>query len=155
MAGHLWPLRSLSRFRRLDYLQRSSSSCPDSSWRNILVHRNLNRTWVPASTRTLHMPTRAENSPSSPVAYGPSKPSTCLGSSCCFFQNGCPPEQMTCDLTVLKVRVVCLKGSSFPFWVGSIHPQKRLWCWEGLRAGEGSDRGCDGWMASPNQWAWV
>ena len=29
---------------------------------------------------------------------------------------------------------------------------KRLWCWEGLRAGgKGDDRGCDGWMASPTQ----
>ena len=25
---------------------------------------------------------------------------------------------------------------------------KRLWCWEGLGAGEGHDRGWDGWMAS-------
>ena len=30
---------------------------------------------------------------------------------------------------------------------------KRLWCWDGLRAGEeGDDRGWDGWMASPTQW---
>ena len=33
---------------------------------------------------------------------------------------------------------------------------KRLWCWEGLKAGgEGDDRGWDGWMASPTQWTWV
>ena len=33
---------------------------------------------------------------------------------------------------------------------------KRLWCWEGLRAGgEGEDRGWDGWMASLIQWTWV
>ena len=34
---------------------------------------------------------------------------------------------------------------------------KRLWCWERLRAGEGDDRGWDGWMASPTQrtWVWV
>ena len=33
---------------------------------------------------------------------------------------------------------------------------KRLWCWERLRdGGEGDDRGWDGWMASPTQWAWV
>ena len=32
---------------------------------------------------------------------------------------------------------------------------KRLWCWEGLRAGEGYDRGWDGWMASPTRWTWV
>ena len=32
---------------------------------------------------------------------------------------------------------------------------ERLWCWERLRAGEGDDRGWDGWMASPTQWTWV
>ena len=33
---------------------------------------------------------------------------------------------------------------------------KRLWCWEGLRAGgEGDDRGWDGWMASLTRWTWV
>ena len=35
--------------------------------------------------------------------------------------------------------------------------EKTLWsCCEGLGAGgEGDDRGWDGWMASPTQWAWV
>ena len=32
---------------------------------------------------------------------------------------------------------------------------KRPWCWERLGAGEGDDRGWDGWMASPTQWTWV
>ena len=33
---------------------------------------------------------------------------------------------------------------------------KRLWCWEGLRAGgEGNDRGWDGSMASLTRWTWV
>ena len=32
---------------------------------------------------------------------------------------------------------------------------KRPWCWERLRAGEGDDRGWNGWMASPTQWTWV
>ena len=32
---------------------------------------------------------------------------------------------------------------------------KRPWCWERLKAGEGDDRGWDGWMASPTQWTWV
>ena len=32
---------------------------------------------------------------------------------------------------------------------------KRFWCWEGLGAGEGDDRGWDGWMASPTRWTWV
>ena len=33
---------------------------------------------------------------------------------------------------------------------------QRCWCWERLKVGgEGDDRGWDGWMASPTQWAWV
>ena len=33
---------------------------------------------------------------------------------------------------------------------------KRLWCWDGLRAGgKGDNRGWDGWMASPTRWTWV
>ena len=32
---------------------------------------------------------------------------------------------------------------------------KRPWCWERLKAGEGSDRGWAGCMASPTQWTWV
>ena len=32
---------------------------------------------------------------------------------------------------------------------------KRPWCWERLRAGEGSERGWDHWMASSTQWTWV
>ena len=32
---------------------------------------------------------------------------------------------------------------------------ERRWCWERLRAGEGDDRGWDGWMASPTRWTWV
>ena len=33
---------------------------------------------------------------------------------------------------------------------------KDPWCWERLRAGgEGDDRGCKGWLASPTQWTWV
>ena len=33
---------------------------------------------------------------------------------------------------------------------------KRLWCCEGLGAGEeGDDRGWDGWMATLTWWAWV
>ena len=29
------------------------------------------------------------------------------------------------------------------------------WFWERLKAGEGDDRGWDGWMASPTRWTWV
>ena len=47
--------------------------------------------------------------------------------------------------------------SSFPLatCIKSTH-WKSLWCWERLKAGgEGSDRGCDDWMASPTWWTWV
>ena len=29
------------------------------------------------------------------------------------------------------------------------------WCWERLKAGEGDDRGRDGWMISLTRWTWV
>ena len=32
---------------------------------------------------------------------------------------------------------------------------KGSWCWERLKAGEGDNRGWDGWMASLTQWTWV
>ena len=32
---------------------------------------------------------------------------------------------------------------------------KGPWCWERLKAGEGGDRGWDGWMTSLIQWTWV
>ena len=31
----------------------------------------------------------------------------------------------------------------------------KVHCWEWLKAGEGDDRGWDGWMASLTQWMWV
>ena len=40
-------------------------------------------------------------------------------------------------------------------WCEELTHLKRPWCWERLRAGEGDDRGWDGWMASPTQWTWV
>ena len=40
-------------------------------------------------------------------------------------------------------------------WCEELTHLKRPWCWERLRAGEGDDRGWDGWMASPTRWTWV
>ena len=40
-------------------------------------------------------------------------------------------------------------------WCEELTHWKRPWCWERLKAGEGEDRGWDGWMASPTQWTWV
>ena len=40
-------------------------------------------------------------------------------------------------------------------WCEELTDCKRPWCWERLKAGEGDDRGWDGWMASLTQWTWV
>ena len=40
-------------------------------------------------------------------------------------------------------------------WCKEVTHLKRPWCWERLKAGEGANRGWDGWMASPTQWTWV
>ena len=40
-------------------------------------------------------------------------------------------------------------------WWEELTHCKRTWCWERLKAGEGDDRGWNGWMASPTQWTWV
>ena len=47
-------------------------------------------------------------------------------------------------------------SNSLATWCEEVTHLKRRWCWERLKAGgEGEDRGWDGWMASPTQWAWV
>ena len=49
-----------------------------------------------------------------------------------------------------------LNSNTLATWCEESAHWKRPWCWERLRAeGEGDDRGWDGWMASPTQWAWV
>ena len=40
-------------------------------------------------------------------------------------------------------------------WCEELTHWKRPWWWERLRAGEGNDRGWDGWVASLTQWTWV
>ena len=40
-------------------------------------------------------------------------------------------------------------------WCEELTHWKRPWCWERLKAGEGDDRGWDGWMASLIQCTWV
>ena len=48
-----------------------------------------------------------------------------------------------------------LSSSTLATWCEELTHWKRPWCWEGLGAGEADNRGRDGWMASPTQWAWV
>ena len=40
-------------------------------------------------------------------------------------------------------------------WCEELSHWKRAWCWERLRAREGDDRGWDGQLTSPTQWAWI
>ena len=55
----------------------------------------------------------------------------------------------------LEGLILKLKLQYFGHLMWRVH-WKRLWCWEGLGAGEeGDDRGWDGWMASPTRWTWV
>ena len=52
----------------------------------------------------------------------------------------------------------CLSWNSntVAIWWEKLTYLKRPWFWERLKAGgEGDDRGWNGWMASPIQWAWV
>ena len=48
-----------------------------------------------------------------------------------------------------------LKLQHFGHWCKELTHWKRPSCWETLKAGEGDDRGWDGWMASLTQWTWV
>ena len=48
-----------------------------------------------------------------------------------------------------------LKLQYLATWCDELTHLKRPWCQERLRAGEGDDRGWDGWMASPTRWTWV
>ena len=46
-------------------------------------------------------------------------------------------------------------SNSLATWCEELTHWERPWCWERLRAGEGADKGWDGWMASPTPWTWV
>ena len=77
-----------------------------------------------------------------------------LFASCFFFQAPSPkfidlsfPSSVISKST--SILVLILDNQELTHW-------KRLWYWEGLRAGgEGDDRGWDGWLASLTQWTWV
>ena len=57
-----------------------------------------------------------------------------------------------CSLEGLMLK---LKLQYFGHLMRRADPLKRPWYWERLKAGEGDDRGWDGWMASPTQWTGV
>ena len=58
----------------------------------------------------------------------------------------------------LKGLMLNRDSNTLATWCKELTHWKRLWCWEGLRAGgEWDDRGWDGWMASLTRstWVWV
>ena len=48
-----------------------------------------------------------------------------------------------------------LKLHTLATWCEELTHWKRPRFWERLKAGEGDDRGWDGWVESPTQWIWV
>ena len=49
----------------------------------------------------------------------------------------------------------CWSSNTLATWCEGLTHQKRPWCWERLKAGEGDQRGWDGWTASSTQWIWI
>ena len=93
----------------------------------------------------------------------------------CLFKGGCfwtvvLEKTLESPLDCKEIQPVHPKGDQSWVFIGRTDAEaetlatsceewthwKRPWCWEGFGAGgEGDDRGWDGWMASPTQWAWV
>ena len=57
-----------------------------------------------------------------------------------------------CSLEGLMLK---LKLQYFGLLKRRVDSFEKPWCWEGLRAGEGEDRGWDHWRASPSEWTWI
>ena len=56
----------------------------------------------------------------------------------------------------LEGMILKLKLQYFGHLMRRVDSLEKLWCWEGLGAGEeGDDWGWDGWMASWTRWIWV
>ena len=48
-----------------------------------------------------------------------------------------------------------VKLQTLAIWCEEPTHEKRPWCWERLKGGEGNSKGWDGWMASLTEWTWV
>ena len=61
-----------------------------------------------------------------------------------------------CIRKVKKQKVSSETRVGLANWCKELTHWNRPWCWERLKgAGEGDNRGWNGWMASPTQWVWV
>ena len=77
----------------------------------------------------------------------------------CAFYINCTSifKKEDCWGKPLYIQYICWSWSSNTLvtWCKQLTHWKRPWCWERLKAeGEEGDRGQDGWMTSPIQWAW-
>ena len=72
------------------------------------------------------------------------------------YWSGLPFPSPVDHILSLEGLTLKLKFQYFGHLMWRTDSMKRPWCWERLRAaGEGDDRGWDGWMASLTQWTWV
>ena len=55
----------------------------------------------------------------------------------------------------LKGLILSWNSKTLATWCEASTHWKIPRCWKRLSAGEGGDRGWDGWMVSPTQWAWI
>ena len=89
-----------------------------------------------------------------------------MPSNCGVGESSCKSLGLQGDPTSLSKRKSTLnihwKGwcwswssNTLATWCEELIHWKRPWCWGRLKAGEGDDRGWDGWMASPTQWTCV
>ena len=69
------------------------------------------------------------------------------------FDFTCLVPEAFCVGTASRVEAETL--NTLATWCEELTHLKRPWCWERFKAGEGDDRGWDGWMASPTQWRWI
>ena len=84
--------------------------------------------------------------------------------NCDVGEDSCPTARRSNQCILKEISpeysseglILKLKLQYFGHWCEELTHFKRPWCWEWLKAGgEGDNRGWDGWMGSPTQWAWV
>ena len=100
-------------------------------------------------------PTHSENELESKIKFYPAFPvwtglqSNRIADETFYFLISCSSYQsLVCNLQGNKANTLATWREEMTHW-------KRPWCWERLKAGEGDDRGWDGWIASPTQWTWA
>ena len=79
-----------------------------------------------------------------------------LQGQCWPWHNSVDKRPMTHPIACIPSTLSQWKSNPLATWCKELTHWKRPWCWERFKVGgEGDDRGWDGWMALPTQWAWV